>query len=211
MSNSTGLFYDGDYRLALPCGPAIFEQPFDQDPGRYVYSQEFVQFLSNYVPGVRGAPGPSGGFLAKESTPEDLGGGLVKFKRWFAKLPSSHQQWENFAFNYQWWQSKTNQEDNGVFYDIEYKIAETPLYVPSLLQFDYFNTTTPGAIPVYAPKRFVIIFETLYVLGDTQTLNGMMVAEASQLHPWVYNGMQMANIMERVTRYVNALALTATA
>lgn len=107
-------FVDGDFTVAVACGPKLFTCPFAGDPGAYILEQDFMQFRENWAPlplvqilnTTRGLylqltqyPEPkfSNYYLTGESPLQAMDGGVVKWKRMFSQVPANRSEFQSYA------------------------------------------------------------------------------------------------------------------
>ncbi len=192
MSNGS-VYVDGDYTQVQPCSLPVFSAPIPGVNIDYVLRQDFVQYeasyasapLNTFYPKSDGTGGVSGetwlgfdtyngsaevgtGFqLVSEGPREDLGEGVIKWTRTYAKVPATHHQPGQIAYNF------IGFADVFVFAVI-YRQRFTKT-VPSDHQFDYFLLTSSGSNALldleqanYIPAQtYLAPHPTLYPLPDT--------------------------------------------
>ena len=101
-------YVDGDFTTAKACGLPVFQSPVPSSADAYIFSQDFCQFLANWSAATYGtAHGSSGKTpdysawkLINEGPREDIGNGVVRWKRTYAKLPDSFDDWETTSYNF---------------------------------------------------------------------------------------------------------------
>src|SRR4029077_3556630 len=192
------VLYDGDFTVAQIAGEAEFEIPFKSDPKPYAYSLKYWQFLNSFEDIPFGTPGPLGGTYVggSQGSFKGVGGGVIEFKREFALVPDSRNEWESFAYSHQF-----------LTYSIGINgVTELTIVTQSRVQFDYFQTDEPGLIDIpRAPKVWKSTeTETLFLNGALGILNPPCVlasgtevlAEDSTFKIW--NG----NIYQRKMRFI---------
>lgn len=159
--------------------------------------------------------------LVEEGPLEDVGGGIVKFKRRFANVPQSRNEWE--SFNYTFPAFTTTLGKTRQAFNLTYR---------SRVQFDYILV---GTGTTNADISAITIFPPLMLFADEATATTAMLLQgpevplqdpvvgvsvgslptASQYQGWVLTGKEvvvegsilrrwMGNIFERRTRFMVA-------
>ena len=98
---------DGNFTTAQPCGLPVFSSPIPGTSAEYIFTQDFMQLRTSVAAAAIGSLHPTYGttapfsnyVLVSEGTKEDAGNGMVRWKRTYASLPASHDEWE--SANYQ--------------------------------------------------------------------------------------------------------------
>jgi hypothetical protein len=101
-------FIDGDFTAATPISLPVLSAPIPGVKDELILTQEFVQFRKNHSPLALNTAHPSSGktpdystfLLVEESEREDYGAGVCKWTRKYAKVPSSHDEWETYAYQF---------------------------------------------------------------------------------------------------------------
>jgi len=86
----------------------VFSSPVKATTDGYVFTQEWVQALRNFIPEPLGSNHPSGGYtpdysdymLVQEGPRQDIGGGMIKWHRTYAKVPASHDEFESYSYSF---------------------------------------------------------------------------------------------------------------
>jgi hypothetical protein len=199
MSNPTiaGITFDGDYSVATPQGPPVFEQPFAQDDARYAFKQKFHQYFgpatganpapANFSSPARGDAHPDGTnfpnwYFNTQSEPSHLGGGLFEFEREYARQPADRDEFGDVShsFQYQLYAS-------GV-----YTLVEIAKLCSSRTRYQYFRIAPSGGdyaspylIPLFSQNILIKISDTLLVgLGtpySTAAITGISVANPTHI------------------------------
>lgn len=103
------LYVDGDFTVAQWCSLPVLSSPIPHDKTEYVLKQEWCVFRKNFTPIDIQTAHPSSGMtpdystylLCDESDREDIGGGIVKWTRTYAKKPATWSQVEgNYAYDF---------------------------------------------------------------------------------------------------------------
>lgn len=161
-------YVDGDWTVAKPCSLPEFSAPVPGDPTEYVFTQDFMALRTIAAASTLNTAHPSSGLspdysawvLVEESdTKQDVGNGIVRWRRTYAKVPAQHNEWESYAYSFigtaPFLALSTAQEGRLRFVE----------RVTSRVQHDYYlvgtgqTYTTPGAIPIL--KQFA------YCVQDT--------------------------------------------
>ena len=101
-------YTDGDFTVATPVGIPVFSSPIPTLSDEFVLVQDFVQLRANVGEPALGTAHPSSGqtpdysnyMLVKEGPKQDMGGGLVKWSRTYARIPFSWDSWESYSYTY---------------------------------------------------------------------------------------------------------------
>lgn len=97
---STALAWtDGDWTLAKKSGPPLFSAPFNGDSGAYLLQQDWAQAIASWTAGALNTAHPDYAtyYLVEESPLQPLDGGLAKWTRTYAKVPSARSDYEAYA------------------------------------------------------------------------------------------------------------------
>lgn len=99
----TGVFYDlpAAATTAQPTGPKVFG--WDPDVEAKFFTQDFHVNASNFSALAWNSTVVEGAityYLVDESTPEDEGGGMVKWRRTYYQLPPDRSEFESIVYNY---------------------------------------------------------------------------------------------------------------
>jgi hypothetical protein len=211
---------DGTFTTATLCGAARLSFPFSGDVASYIVEQDFMVFFANFsaaaLDSTHGTHTTA--YLVGESALQDIGGGIARFTRTWAKIPATRTEYESFAYTFPGYYPGPGTVDGR---------ANMTRTVVSRLVHEYFlcatgqTYTTPSAIPIISAQRYTLagdntaevqwlVDATAYpfaayttdpTLPDYKALvsgQDEIVAEDSRLTRW------MGNIYERVTRYVIA-------
>lgn len=217
-------------------GNPVFTSPIVGVKTGYILTQPFMQLLSAFTELNLNTAHPTytDYLLVEESPREDLGGGLVKWNRIFAKVPAQHVEMETIPYNFIGLAGTTGIPD----FPSDVPDAKTGRYrfvwtVPVKVQHDYFllDGSTYTSPQQLAYLNF--IEETRYYRGSdpawltdwlvnsppwtqatTPTLtsyNAMVAADAASATSFslvaqssVFNRWR-GNIFQRQTRYIKAL------
>lgn len=217
------IYIDGDFDVAKPCSQRRLSAPFPGVSTDLLIEQDFIQFFANFSPlaintADSGTGAVSGAYLVEETPLQDLGGGVAKWTRVFAKVPSTRSEFESFIYHFPGY---SEAYINGVPQDSSGYRRPFDLTVTSRMQYDYFITgsgqtyTTPQAIPTNIRQRYYI---TAY--GPTIPIDGPFLGSATTPTKTAYvslvsNGTEIiaedshlerwkGNIFVRATRYVVA-------
>ncbi len=181
-----GVVYDGRHTTAQPSGGPEYSAPFPIDPARYLYTQEYWVEHPNFVSLPLDSGGPYGGVHVGESNFKDLGGGILSFTREFALVPAARNEYESFVYSYQ-----------DVLFSPTVSLAETPLTVPTRVQYDYFHTTDPTGISLPKAPKAILVFDEIYEINGWGSLvvGQEYLAEDATMRCW------KGHIYERQQRF----------
>lgn len=100
MPNS--IIFDGDWLTAQPDGAPRFSPAFDRDTDLYLLEQDYFQLGSNFSPLALNTPHPDfpSYILVAESAHESQIGGVVKWKRTYAKRPPTRNDYSSLSYNF---------------------------------------------------------------------------------------------------------------
>ena len=215
------IVYDGDFTTASAVRAPVYSSPLPHTNERLILRQEFEQLASSFSPEALNTahPDASSFKLVEESDGEAIGGGLIRWTRTYAKVPSTWSEPAgNIAYNFiglvgVW----------GVNVDEVTGRERFTLPVQVKVTREYFLTGTGGSyttgldIPVIQEQRYIYINEWLPVdyLSDSPPYEtpttpssseyaGMVdageliVIEPSLIYRW------LGQIFVRETRYVRA-------
>jgi hypothetical protein len=219
---------DGTFTTASAVGAARKSFPFDGDNASFIVEQDFMVLFSSFSPLALDTVHPSiaAAYLVKESPLQDLGGGVARWTRTYAKIPSSRSEWSTITFNFpgyfgtrlppyfQYYERIGDERDPWTATSVcrvlsEYFLCatgqtyETPQDIPIISRQLFTLDGRPDQ-----PIDYLVNQTTNPLLSATEpTLPEYMalvaaedeiVAEDSTIERW------MGNIYERKTRYVIA-------
>lgn len=167
MSNGA-VYEDGDYTQVQPCSLPVLSAPIPGVNIDYVLKQDFVQYeasfasapLNTFYPASNGTGGVSGetwagfdsyngggavgtGFqLMQEGPREDLGNGVIRWTRTYAKVPATHAEPGQIAYNFIGF-------GDAFFFFVVYRQRFTKT-VAAIHQYDYFLATSSGTDAMFA-------------------------------------------------------------
>jgi hypothetical protein len=155
-------YTDGDLTVAMPCSLPVFSSPIRATTTGYVLTQQFMQFLKYFTPTPLSTPHPSAGMLpdyalqgfllVAEGQRQDMGGGLVKWERTYAKVPSPHDEYESYAYPFIGYAGEASVGTLNTDVEVLGRAREAAI-VNSRVRHEYFLTgprsayKTPGNIP----------------------------------------------------------------
>lgn len=234
--------FDGNLAVASPCGLPQFSAPVIATTEPYTFTQEWMQLLKNFIPlplntrhpSANKVPDYSAYVLVSEGPRSDMGGGMVKWTRTYAKVPASHDEFEQYAYAYPAFYGVILAQ-GATTTDISGRLAFTKTVI-SRLRNEYFLTgpnesyATPALIPIVGATSF-LASGTIPNL-HTQVLTTTTVPTKADYNGWITNATNlgfasgiapsgtnpgqliaessrlsrwMGNIWVRQTRYVLAL------
>ena len=95
----------GPYGTGIPVSLPVFSNPIPGINAPYILKQDFVHFLDGWQPLALNTPHGVADFadylLVEESEKQDIGGGVIKWTRTYAKVPESHEgdpEMANYSF-----------------------------------------------------------------------------------------------------------------
>lgn len=98
------VFEDSDWSEAQPTGAKRWLRPFPELNTNFIYEQDYTQRLSDFLDdevSIGSAhPDDPTFFMVEESTPQNLGGGMVRFTRTYSQIPPARKEYESFAFTF---------------------------------------------------------------------------------------------------------------
>lgn len=212
---------DNGWTLPAVIGPARKLKPFQHTTDHHIIEQDYVQNFDNWTPLALNTPYPTDPnfVLVQEKDPEDHGGGVVKWTRVYAKVPTTWSEaggtysYSFIGFLGVWGLNVTNITGRNRF-------VET---VPVKITRDYYLTGVGGTFAT--SLDITPINEQKYYLGDVKivvdflwdnppftnsptptraayealVLAGSYIAvESSVVSRW------MGNIFVRETKYIKA-------
>jgi len=91
---------DGDLTTPQIDGPKRWLRPFDDDFSQVVFEQDYQQFEDDFAPLNLDTPHDEilDAFLVKESEPQPLGGGVIKWTRTYSRVPASRAIFESYSW-----------------------------------------------------------------------------------------------------------------
>ena len=101
-------YVDGNFDIAEPIGLPVFSSPVRSTTAEYTFTQEWMQSrksfrstpLNTAHPSYRQTPDYSAWKLVAEGPRQDVGGGIVKWSRTYAKVPDSHDEYESYSYSF---------------------------------------------------------------------------------------------------------------
>src|SRR5262245_58559458 len=102
------VYSDGELDIAEPCGFAVFSSPMRGTTAEYIYTQDWMCSRRAFTVQALNVPHPSAGqlpdysawVLVSEGPRQDMGGGMVKWQRTYAKVPASHDEYESYGYSF---------------------------------------------------------------------------------------------------------------
>lgn len=229
------VYTDGDFTVATPCSLPVLSSPIPGLNEENVLRQDFMQLRKNFSPLALNTAHPSSGAtpdfsawkLVEEGERQDMGCGVVRWTRTYAKKPSSHTEFETYGYNYIGFYgafgiNTTSATGRQRFSFVARSKVVYDYYLIAATGGDYTAVTD---IPIIDATLYLVqagsVLYTDYLADsppfatatspDRTTYEGWMttdagtassfsiVAETSQLTRW------MGNIWQRRTRYIKAL------
>ncbi len=186
----------------------VWETPFETDPKPYIYRVLYQIKASAYKTLALYAKGPFGGQHVGESNFKTSKGGILSFSREFARKPDSRSEFESIVFPHQILSYSAiigSSADLQTYNFSEATITEIPVTVPSRIQYDYFDTTSPTTVPLPKAPRVLTVGDVGYSIHGWSRLKSgdQMLAEDATLRIW------RGRIYERRMRFVEFQLLNA--
>src|SRR6266487_1082857 len=99
-------FVDGDFDTAQPTGIPVFSSPIRATTAEYSFTQEFMMSRKRFVATTLGTQHPSAGMtpnysnyvLCAEGPRQDVGGGMIKWQRTYARVPDAYDEFESRSY-----------------------------------------------------------------------------------------------------------------
>ena len=92
------------YGTGIPVSLPVFSNPIPGINAPYVLKQDFQHFLDGWQPLALNTPHGVADFadylLVEESEKQDIGGGVIKWTRTYAKVPEGYVDWENKSYSF---------------------------------------------------------------------------------------------------------------
>lgn len=194
------LFNDGDFTTAQPQGLPKSEAPLPNTSTVYLIRQDFVQFAANFTALAFNTAYPIAPYtnfvLVEEGPRTDMGGGLVKWTRTYAKVPDSYSEFESFIYQYvgfigTWgWQVSISGR------------ATVTLKTMSRVQRDFYlvgpsgSFSDPGGIPTTQTQKYRVNVSgytswwlDVEAIGDSPPLNEATSPTRALYTTWIANAL----------------------
>lgn len=201
----TGVYYDlpSPPSTAQPNGPKVFG--YDDEVQARFFSQEFIQDGGSYSPLAWNTTETVGSityYLVEETAPDDLGGGMVSWKRTYYELPPDRSEYENIAYNYNLRFIKDADTGLWIFFAEGVQFA---LQVATRVDYKYYATANPAAdVPTNLGFRVFKVGNAVCSQG-TDPVSGT-VPDLTITSPYLGDDSEVArwkgNIWVRRERYV---------
>jgi hypothetical protein len=98
------VYEDSDWSVAQATGQKRWLKPFPESNDNLIFEQDYTQSEAGRLADLTqmGSVHPDDAtfYLVAESTPSDMGGGMVRFTRTYSKLPPGRTDFESFAFTF---------------------------------------------------------------------------------------------------------------
>lgn len=136
--------YSGAYAamtVALPATLPRLSAPIPGVSTDYILTQEWMQSAASFSPTALNTAHPSSGLtpdysafkLVEESEHTDIGGGIIKWVRKYAKVPSTHYDWKTMNYSFIGLSGT-----NSITAPFIPNRARFPATVTAQIEFDYF-------------------------------------------------------------------------
>ena len=95
-------YVSGSFTVATACSLPEFSAPFPGINIVYLLTQEFMQYVNSYTALALDTPHPdfTDFLLVSEDKQRDMGGGIVRWTRTYAKFPQTYDQPSAFSYNF---------------------------------------------------------------------------------------------------------------
>jgi hypothetical protein len=92
-------FYDGNYAVAIATGVPRKSFAFEQETNTIIVEQDYQQKEANFAAEALGNVHPSDNtlYLIHESPRQPVGGDIVQWTRFYAKIPEQRSEYESYA------------------------------------------------------------------------------------------------------------------
>lgn len=167
------MYSDGNFSKAEANGGKNRFYPFEGDNASFYTEQEWIQDASAFKPLKLNTIDPTESlcYLVRETDPQDIGGGLVKWQRVYSRIPATRSEYETISYTFPGYMAKLEtafQSPFGVLTAaLPFVNPDDPGRVPLArkvtcrVQYDYFLVGFNGAyptaslIPTSEGQRFV--------------------------------------------------------
>jgi len=201
----TGVYFDlpAAAGTAQATGPKVFG--YDSDVQAEFFTQNFMQNATDYVPLPWNTTSIEDGvtfYLVEESAPEDVGGGMVQWRRLYYQLPPERSEYENSVYNYTVVYLFDTDTSGWVGFP---ESASFPLQVAQRVDYKFYATDDPEAdIPTNKGWKIFKIGNVICTQGTdpvsgtppTLTVTSPYLGEDSEVTRW------KGNIWMRKQRWV---------
>jgi hypothetical protein len=103
MSNGA-IYEDGDYTVALRVSLPVLSAPIPGVNAQYLLTEDWVQYEANYTPLALNTAHTDAAYtsflLVSENGFRDLGNGVVRWTRQYAKIPDSHSEAVQVSYSF---------------------------------------------------------------------------------------------------------------
>lgn len=161
------VYVDGNFAVAEPVSLPEFSSPVRSTTAEYVFTQQWMQSrisfrptpLNTAHPSYRQTPDYSAFKLVSEGPRQDVGGGIVKWTRTYARVPESHDEFESYAYSFIGFQGVWTVGNAGATVNATGR-PRTSHVVTSRVHHDYFLVGPGGSyasaadIPVLKGQRY---------------------------------------------------------
>lgn len=164
-------YSDGNFAIAAQDGGENIILAFEGDPTARLLESHWIVDAGSFATTALNTKHPTNGnyYLVAETDVQDIGGGLVKWKKTYARVPAKRSEYESFVYTFPGYATKvgsTIQTPFGLLTTLLPTMTD-PGRIPqartvqSRLEFEYFLVGTNGtiqsasAIPVVRAQRYV--------------------------------------------------------
>src|SRR5947207_7549242 len=162
------IYVDGNFDVAEPIGLTVFSTPLRSTTAEYTFTQDWMMRRKRFAPtplntahpSYRQFPDYSDFKLVAEGPRQDVGGGMVKWSRTYAKVPASHDEFESYAYAFIGFLGLWTVGNLSTSVQATGRPRQSHI-VTSRVQHDYFLTgpggsyATPNLIPIIKGQRYL--------------------------------------------------------
>lgn len=192
MPTPPGVTYDlpAASNVAQPNGPRVFG--YDPETQARFFVREYQINAEDFAPAAWNTTEIVGGityYLVDESSPEDAGGGFVQWKRTYYQLPPDRSEFESIVYNYTVQYLFDVDTTAWIYFPAG---ASFPLQASTRVDYKYYATTNPAAIPTNKGWKVFKIDNVLCTQGTdpvtgtvpTITITSPYLGDDSEVTRW---------------------------
>lgn len=149
---------DGTFTTATLCSPYRITLPIERDITAKIVEQDFMVAYGSYTPLALDTAHATVGtaYLVRESSPTQVGNGIIQFTRVYATVPASRDEFESFSYTFPGLWSTDGNPPYNQYWTSGADGGRDPFSdkVVSRLRYEYFHCKTgatyetPDEIPV---------------------------------------------------------------
>lgn len=161
MSWGTPAYTDNSMATPRRCSLPVYSSPIPGVSTEYLLDEEWMCLRTGFTPLAMDTAHSedSSFYLVGESERKDMGCGVVRWTRSYAKIPSNWTDYESFTYSFIGLAPNGWPEPGWAPYQGRYRFTRV---VSSQLLHEYFlcatgqTYTTPGAVPINEEQKFVL-------------------------------------------------------